>query len=187
MTVHQEHLPRLERFSAVLGRTMLQCGLPPDHAAEIFHNSISAECVQCGIEVSGSELLALSQAAPEDENLKLKRLRLGDCARQGCNSFYYRISFTPCSSLDWPILLTRIETDLQRPAEPAKSSATRMVFRRPAWLPSIPRRLWITLGLVFLLLIARQWHRGGRIPLLREPEHFRVDPAPEDVGQQETR
>ena len=29
-----------------------------------------------------------------------------------------------------------------------------------------------------LLLIIRQWYLGGRIPILREPEKFRVTPSP---------
>jgi len=35
---------------------------------------------------------------------------------------------------------------------------------------------------VIVALMLRQCYLGGRIPLLREPETFRVDPAPKDEG-----
>jgi hypothetical protein len=36
----------------------------------------------------------------------------------------------------------------------------------------------ILLAAVVMLLLLRQCYFGGRIPFLREPETFRVDPAP---------
>lgn len=174
MTAHQEHLQKFEGFCAGLFRTMLQCGLSAEQAGGVFCANITAECVQCGMEISGVELLALAQAATEPEHPKLKRLRLGDCARKGCNSYYYRFRFEPCSSLDWPILLPRIEQELQAPQKRPGDSAV-ATPARGFWIPSFPRRGWVALGLILLILFVRHWHRGGRIPFVREPENFRVD------------
>jgi hypothetical protein len=41
-------------------------------------------------------------------------------------------------------------------------------------------RAWIVVCIVMVLLLLRQCYLGGRIPLLREPEHFRVDPDPRE-------
>jgi hypothetical protein len=44
----------------------------------------------------------------------------------------------------------------------------------------VPAHVWITLAALVVVLVMRQWYVGGRIPLLREPEHFKVDVAPEE-------
>ena len=42
------------------------------------------------------------------------------------------------------------------------------------------RLIWLVVCIVAVLLLLRQCYLGGRIPLLREPEHFRVDPDPRE-------
>jgi hypothetical protein len=39
-------------------------------------------------------------------------------------------------------------------------------------------RLFVALAVASLLLLIRQWYRGGTIPLIREPENFQVDHLP---------
>jgi hypothetical protein len=42
------------------------------------------------------------------------------------------------------------------------------------------RRAGIALAALVVVLLVRQWHAGGRIPLIREPEHFRVATDPNE-------
>src|SRR5262245_44063873 len=55
---------------------------------EIFRNGIRAECIGCGISITGAELghITVTPENPPAPDSKLDRLRLGYCARQGCNS-----------------------------------------------------------------------------------------------------
>ena len=59
----------------------------------------------------------------------------------------------------------------------AEQAAASAAGRRAARL-GVARRVGLALVIVVLLLLFRQWYFGGRIPLIREPEKFRVDPAP---------
>ena len=180
-TIRQEHLQNLAPFCHDLRETLIRAGLGPDEILAAFRITVAAECVGCGIHISGEELFALSQPPSADQaSVKIGRLRLGDCARQGCDSFYYRINLHPYPGVNWPKLLSEVEN---RPAEqPAAEPAQVAVQTRLLRVSNsrLARRVGIVLAAGMLLLIARQFYVGGRIPFLREPEHFRVDPDPNE-------
>ena len=179
VTVREEHLQKLAGFCENLGRTLARAGLKPNEIAQVFAASLTGECVGCGIHVSGEELFALSQPpSAERANVKIGRLRLGDCARRGCDSYFYRLTFNPRPAVNWTQILIEIDTPLPEPA-------------RKRWLPEGPyqsllrigrstfvRRLALALIVATLVLVARQFYLGGRVPFLREPEHFHVDTDP---------
>jgi hypothetical protein len=176
----QEHLYRLGEFCAALRDAVAGAGFGPDEARELFRTYVAAECVGCKIHVSGEELFALSQPpAPEYASAKTGRLRRGDCARQGCDAYYYQVSFMHYAQIDWPTILCQVDR-----IRSVASSKPLVVNPRPAaWWSLMSARMLgkavaLTSVLLFLLLL-RQLHQGGRIPLLREPEHFQVDVAPE--------
>jgi len=179
MIVRQEHLQKLEPFCKAMREAIGRGGFAPDTVAQVFRTAVSAQCLQCGVYVTGDELLFLSQHPPETgDSARIKRLRLGDCAQQGCNSYYYRFNLAPVAALDWTTLLSQVETAQQEkaaptlPEAPVPTSGKAFSYRKAA------PRLWAALGIILLLLVLRQWYVGGRIPFLREPENFRVDPAP---------
>lgn len=174
----QEHLQRLYPFCQGLDKALAQAGLPPEKSLEVWRAGVAAECVQCGINVSGKELFALSRPpSAELDSAKISRLRLGDCARKGCTSYYYRLTFRPFQELDWPEILGQAETiehepPEQMPGKPALSTRGLLIF----WSVPAARRVGGALLLVLLVLIVRQWYIGGRIPFLHEPEKFQAAP-----------
>jgi len=174
----QEHLQKLNTFCRALDKALARAGVVPRKSLEAWREAVGAQCVQCGIEVSGQELLALSQPpSAELDSAKICRLRLGDCARKGCTSYYYRLTFRPYLEVNWPEILAQAETIKDEPAEQAPSKPARSTPGLSIlWhLPAISRIGGVFL-LVLLFLILRQWYIGGRIPLLREPQKFQAAP-----------
>ena len=169
----QENLLKLRVFCQALFEAAQRAGMKAEEVSAAFRASLSAECVHCGQQVSGEELLALAHPATEDLTTKVNRLRLGDCARQGCESYFYRVTFQPQPSMDWSKLIHEAEA-----LEPqlAQASSGRPKPGLGLW---IPNKVLVALAGLVLLLFLRQWYMGGRIPFIREPEKFRVDPAPE--------
>jgi len=181
--VRQEEIRKLEGFCRALAEALRRGGLGPENALAAWRAGVAAECTRCGISVSGDELFALSQPpAAEHASAKIGRLRLGDCARSGCESYHYQLTFKVDGELDWAGLLLQAAAIKQEQEHPAGSSAVQRPvgssLARLLWTSRRARRLWTALAAVLLLLLIRQWYLGGRIPLIREPEHFRVDPAP---------
>ena len=85
------------------------------------------------------------------------------------------MTFQTGTETDWAAVLARAENP---PEEPGPRSGDWLRERIKPILPFRPRaswRLWAALGGIALVLLARQIYFGGRIPLLREPENFRVD------------
>jgi hypothetical protein len=182
--IHQQHLLKLEPLCRSLDEALTDAGWSPERVRDAFVTSVSAECVSCGIPVSGEELYALSQAPSADHaHVKIGRLRMGDCARERCDSYYYRITFQTFPGVDWASLVSQFEK-----GEP-QSNAAKKSGTKKSWATKylgtlrVPAHVWITLAALVLVLVMRQWYVGGRIPLLREPEHFKVDTAPEEQGE----
>lgn len=166
--VRQEHLRSLPALAALLARA-------PAPAAE----AVVAECVQCGFRLTGTELLALAPAAgdsaPPAAPAKIDRLRRGYCARNGCDSSYYRLSFEPRPGIDWERLVPKGDLEVvEAPVEEAPEVARRREEFR-AGLRRLALRGGMALGALLLLLLARHWYLGGTIPYLREPEKFEVE------------
>jgi len=127
-------------------------------------------------------VIALSQRpSPERANAKIGRLRLGYCAREGCESYNYRVVFLDYPPTHWPEVLAQAES-LQTEARKPGRSWVWIGSRLAALLrPRLTLRVWIVLAVALLLLLARHWQLGGTIPLVREPENFRVDPLPQET------
>jgi hypothetical protein len=182
--VREEHLQKLAPFCQALGEALGRSGLAPDQALGVWREALTAQCARCGIPVSGEELFALSQPPGENPSPKIRRLRLGDCAHPGCESYFYRLTFRPHPALVWPELLASaqaIQAELERPVSRRPTAAD---FAKAVLHCGFTRRAAIALAVLLLLLLFRHWQNGGRIPLLREPEHFRVAPAPEEPHPQ---
>ncbi len=179
--VRQQHLVKLEPFCRCLAEALGKSGLREEECLSAFRDAVSAECVSCGMQVSGQELFALSQPpSAEGSTVKIGRLRKGDCARQGCDSYYYRLTFQPFGKIDWCKLLDQLLPVASQPSisEPlpflprlGKDFSLRQLF---------PRQVFYAVGLLLMVLLLRQLYAGGRIPLVREPEQFQVDVGPEE-------
>lgn len=144
----------------------------------LVEEALSAECVQCGIRLAGTELLKLGEptteaAAEGAGNARVERLRIGYCARNGCESHYYRLTRGARAGLDWGKFAS--------PAQELAGAAVSEQEKAGAQARRAANKQWnllrIGAALLFLLvvLLVRQIYVGGRIPFIREPEQFRVD------------
>ncbi len=177
--IRQEHLLKLESFCRSLREGLGRAGLTAEKSIEVMRSAVAGECVQCGIHLSGEELVLLSQPPLKtEESAKIQRLRLGDCARKGCDSFYYRMIFGRHMELDWTTFLNGLEQPEAKPAVVATEAAREI--SKPRRSPILKYRFLIGVAIVLFIFIARQWYLGGRIPFIREPEKFRVDPGQEE-------
>ena len=178
--VREEPIERLERIVFALSEACRQYGPAQEKVRAAVAAALAAECVDCGQSVTGDELVALSQLPSGMEtSSRIKWLRLGCCARNGCDSRTYVLKFLKHPQLDWPELFLKMETaigdtgeasELEPELEPEPEDTAKVVRQR--WY----LRISLAIGIVVLLYLVHQWYYGGRIPLLREPEHFRVTP-----------
>ena len=177
--IRQEHLQTLPAFSVALATALQQGGPVEDKWRPALNQALSAECVLCGITVTGTDLLAVGAPAAESEtdDPRIARLRQSYCARNGCHSYFYRLAFTPHPDIDWAKILP--QTEIAKTGQPAEVQEER-VARDAAWRAlrwKLGRRVLAGLAVVAALWLLRQWYTGGTIPLVREPEHFTADPA----------
>lgn len=176
----QEHVHTLAPFMAAVSRAIDPSTPSPEKRKEAAAASMSGECVQCHIHVSGEELLALPKLTPADATKdRIARLLQGHCVRNGCDSRYYLLTFAEHPDLDWPKLLSQTESAAQQgPAEDATGERPSREVDRSFRRRRLAIRLGIGVAVLTLLLLIRQWYLGGRIPLIREPENFQVDHVP---------
>ena len=174
--LRQEHIQNLGQFSRALAEALEKSALGPDTLRQALCVALSAECVQCAIRVTGEELLALSAPAlGSATNPRVARLRQGYCARNHCDSYYYRLMFAVHPDIDWPRLLAQIESTGGEGGGAAPGDATpKIATQNPARARRFSR-VAIGVAILAMLWILRQWYRGGTIPWVREPENFQVD------------
>lgn len=176
--IREEPVQRLERIVFAVTEAARRCEAPAHRIRDALPLALAAECVECGVPVTGEELLALSRLPQATEADRLKRLRAGLCARAECECDRYRLFFQSHPDLDWPKLFSageeeKVETPGPDETEIAVAESARRAARRRAAV-----RIAVLIGAAVLLFVLRQYYLGGRIPLIREPEKFHVDPAP---------
>jgi hypothetical protein len=177
--VRQEHLHGLPQFCLSLTEALKR--LVPDEARRrtVARTSLSGECVLCGLNVNGEEFLEVgaNEGEAARENPKIARLRQGYCARNGCDSCFYRLTFYPHPDLDWTQAFTQSETVKEERREEVKAEVAEARASKRAQRWKLGGRVVVGLVLLGVLYLIRQWYTGGTIPILREPEQFTVDPA----------
>lgn len=145
---------------------------------ELCTERLEGECLLCGMKVSGAELRELAVSDPQvpSENPKLERLRLKYCARNSCESRFYRVHIQPDSELHW----TGIKAQLLHTTPEVREAKT----RKPRITLSITRRgkLFSVFGLfavVILFFVLRYWIYGYHIPIIHKPTRYQVNPPAE--------
>jgi len=174
--VRDESIERLERVVFALSEACREYGATQEKIRGALSAALNAECVGCGLCVTGDELLALAQLPSALEtSSRIKWLRLGCCARNGCDSRTYALKFYNHPELNWTELFSKMETARAE----ANASAEAETESQPEFAAPQRRLLQIALAIAIgvLLFLIHQKYRGGRIPFVREPEHFRVAPA----------
>lgn len=177
----QEHLEQLGAFFRKLEQPLKEVAASQGISLSQLHAAVSAECVQCGIVVPGEVLFALAETPAQDTgapDAKVSRLRQGYCARRGCDSYYYRITFSDLTGVNWQSALAAADVLGDVPApEPELPAAVEGRAPVPPWRLALTACLAASVLLLFLGW--RQWYRGGTIPLVREAEYFEVDRFPQ--------
>jgi hypothetical protein len=152
-----------------------------------FPKAVGARCSLCSFALSGEELLVLSQFAGANENsAMLRRLRGGQCAREGCDSQHYHLLFYEVPPLSWATLFaeSRAKDVAQSELEPTPvpTAAPALPVQRKLWTPSRTQvRITATAVICLLAWMGWRWYNGQTIPLLRQPEHFHVTPGPDAI------
>lgn len=177
--VREEPLSGLPQFCLNLAQTLKRTVPDDDRRVALVRASLSGECVLCSQSVSGEELLevGLSEGTAEPANPKIARLRQGYCARNGCDSRFYRLTFRRHPDLDWAQALSQPVTVEPEPTEEEMAAEEEARMRRRAQRRKLASRVGIALGVLCVFYVLRQWYVGGTIPFLREPEKFQTDPA----------
>jgi len=98
-------------LSVVLARVLGEAGVGGADLERLIGESVRAECVSCGLGLSGADLImaGLGDEVPE----RLARLRLGYCARRDCRSRFYVVRFLPREGTEWRAIWGRSETCLR--------------------------------------------------------------------------
>ena len=175
----QERLGRLADLCPALLAALQHARLSSDATFLTFQESTFAECSHCHTKITGDELFVLAQPS-DGQHLseRLRRLRLGFCPNTSCQSFNCQLTFQPDSRVDWKTCLARTDQTIQD-LEDSRAG------RGKRWRSELVRPAIIAVAGILLLLVIRQLYFGGRIPLIREPEKWRV--APDPTGETQVR
>lgn len=166
----QKTIKELVEFGRSLAQTIAK-EKEADRLRAAADQALSAECVQCGIRLTGWEVLQFGEEVSTDT--RVERLRSGYCARNGCESLFYRVTCAPHPEINWPALLnpTHVLTEEERAAAEQSAKKTRHAKLRNKTL----LRAGIAIAALLIVFVLRQIWVGGSIPFIREPENFRVD------------
>lgn len=105
------HLLQFNSSLNLIREGLASRGLSVEQIPGVISENLAAICHQCRIALSGEDLalLATVTAAPEatTDQLtpKLKRIQQGYCARTGCDSSFYEISYPDSGTVPWGDLL----------------------------------------------------------------------------------
>lgn len=159
----------LVRLYESFARALLEVGLSGARLNETLSRCLRVECVQCRIQISAQELeqLALSDAGADVLHPKLQRLRLGYCARQGCESYFYDVHLENHPDLDWEVIARKVENLLAASNETARLEPERRK----------PRRLVLFAGLGLVVLTVVLWLMHGHLPFATKRHKYEIDPA----------
>src|ERR1041385_381254 len=165
--VSQMTIKELADFSRRVAQTVSKQP-EPDRVRAALDQAWSAECVQCGIRLSGSELLKFQEEISDDQ--RVERLRIGYCARNGCESLFYRVTCAPHPNINWPGLLNPAYELSVDEKDTAESAATKSKFVR--WRNKAGVRVALAVAVLLIVFLIRQIYLGGAIPFVRQAEDF---------------
>jgi hypothetical protein len=169
----QVRIESLVRFHTNLARALGLSGIGGGQLNDIFSTRLHAECSQCGIKVSGEEIELVAVTAEEARlpHPKLERLRLGYCARESC---FYQIQLDDWPGVDWKTVADKASNLLIADKNAAEKEKQRQARRQRN------RRLKrIALGVlaIGLLIVLRFLMQYGRLPFVKNPPKYQIDPA----------
>ncbi len=138
--------------------------------------NIEFRCESCDIPVTCRELekVALAKDSLELPEPKLKRVKVGCCAREGCNASAYQLRLLSPSNFDWErIIAEAFKLTQQQKANAATQRQQQSnLQRRRRFLSNLK-----ALVILVVLLVGAFWWRFGRLPFAKKTPKYRVDPA----------
>ncbi|MDB6027007.1 MAG: hypothetical protein JWM68_3230 [Verrucomicrobiales bacterium] len=173
-------------FSRMLSEAVVNYAKGDAKITATIGSSLSTLCPRCNIRLNGDELLAIADPNETERSPKVQRMQLGYCARSSCDSTMCQVFFHRNLGVNWQIFFDEMSLCQQNRKESTKfvDIEKQVAFRKE--LLRKMGRLSIGLVVICLLVMIWQWHRGGRIPYLREPEKFRVTPLPPGQKERDT-
>jgi hypothetical protein len=170
--VSQQHLQSLRSVVWAIAKHLEQNAQQNPGYRDSIRAAISAECVQCGMRLTGEDLLDWLQTdGSTAASPKLTRLHQGYCARRGCDSYYYTLTLKPCARTDWKELVAQTEPMPRFGQDQTVTSTRGPKLKYGVFAKSVA----IGLGLVMFLILLRHYYLGSPIPWVREAEDFKVD------------
>ncbi|MGE3310177.1 MAG: hypothetical protein AB7O66_09430 [Limisphaerales bacterium] len=159
----------LSRLGAVLVRELGTVGGSDEAPTARIERSVDAACLMCGIRVTGAELLSASLPftgeGGDGLSEKVRRVRLGYCARKTCSSEFYMVRLLPIPGFDWNPMWDRTELALGEAAPIPEARGSR---GEPLalLLAGLLRRVRSPVPLAVLgVLVLMLWMRSGfRVP-----------------------
>lgn len=166
----------LSAFYLNLARALTETGISGSQLNEILTTRLQARCVRCEIQVTSAEIeqIALVENLNPISPPKLKRLRLGYCARDGCESDTYQIHLEAYPGVDWEVITTKANNLILTQKAAAKGEQQRQVRQRRNQQTKRAALGLLTLAISFLLLF---FWRHGRLPFVKKPHKYQIDPA----------
>ncbi len=176
----------LGQFATTLAAPLGVDGRGGPALTETMERCVSAECVVCGMQVSGVDLMASALATDHGEGLtdKQRRLRLGYCARKTCQSDFYTVRFLPVPGLDWNAVWGRVEAELSGNTV-VRVNRTSLAVQLVQLIQPVVRQVCRPLPLAVLGAVAvLMWVRsGGRIPGISPPARVFIVPTATPTAQ----
>lgn len=173
LIARQQELSSLVRVSRALAETFASAS--PEKLGALGE-SMFCECVQCGIFINGRELMQVEAIDPDTgEEGKLKRLRMGYCARKGCNSKSYRLAFHKHPDLDWNAVLPQIDGHVKQQLEQVHKDSGVVEANKRVQQLQLAKKVAIWVAVLLFLFALRQYYVGGTIPVIRQAEKFKVE------------
>lgn len=169
----------LAAVHAGLARAFGEVGIGGQKLDDIFSLAITAQCVGCGITVSGTDLAHISVAPGQAvaSEPKLDRLRLGYCARNGCNAKFYRIFCENLPGVDAAKLVARgLELRHAPPPEP-EPEPDAVVGPRPVWWKQPKRLLAIAVLVLVVIWVFRFASERGLVPGVAPKPVYKTVPS----------
>ena len=167
----QEPIQSLGCFSSLIHHAVAGANDPAGQANR-FGAAFHAECVACGIKISGEQLLKLGRDEPATDE-KLARLQQGYCARRTCESRFYQLTCHSAPGVDWRPIFDIKDGYASGPDmldDDEGSAPSRKI--QPRYVVAASLALVLAVG----MSVAWQLYAGGAIPLIRPAEKFVVDP-----------
>jgi hypothetical protein len=168
------------RLACALGES----GLGGAVLERLMADAVRFECTCCHIRISGLELMEAALASDPEAcpPSKIQRLRLGYCARKGCESRYYKASFTERPGVDWHKVWSRAQESIAELENGANAKTSAEDFIK-TWGIGSPRgkRLAAASGILLVVFVIGFSWSGCRVPgLSPAPRVFIVEPSSGD-------